>query len=101
MLIEGAGNERPRFAEVDFAVFREEGCEGGLFGEGAGLVVAGREFINLAGSQLGDYSGVGNEPVLLTFHLSISSVSQGFSLSWVEGILDAAVVIDARSEYCN
>lgn len=94
MLIEGAGNERPRFAEVDFTVFGEEGCKGGLFGEGAGLVVAGREFIDLAGGQLGDYSGVGSVSVLLTFHLSISSVSQGFSLSWVEGILNAVVVTD-------
>lgn len=48
VLVECAGHERPGFTEVDFAVLGEEGGEGGLFGEGAGFVVVGREFIDLA-----------------------------------------------------
>lgn len=51
---EGAGDEGPGGAEVGFAVFGEEGCEGGFVGEGAGGVVGGVEGIDLGeGGQLG------------------------------------------------
>jgi hypothetical protein len=54
--IEGAGDavfleraryEGPGFAQVDFAVFGEEGCEGGFFGEGPAGVVGGCEGVDL------------------------------------------------------
>lgn len=44
---EGAGDEGPGGAEVGFAVFGEEGREGGLVGEGAGGVVGGVERVDL------------------------------------------------------
>lgn len=42
----------------------------------------------------GDYTVGWRVSVLLTFHLSISSVSQGFSLSWVEGIVEVVVELE-------
>ena len=44
---EGAGDEWPGGAEVGFAVFGEEGREGGFFGEGAAGVVVGGEGVDL------------------------------------------------------
>lgn len=59
MLVEGTGHKWPGFAEVNFAILGEKGGEGGLFGKGAGFVVVGREFIDLAEvSEGGLHSGV-------------------------------------------
>lgn len=44
---EGAGDKGPSGFEIVFAVFGEEGCEGGFFGEGAGGVVGGSEGVDL------------------------------------------------------
>lgn len=47
VLLERPRHERPGFTKVHFAVFGEERGEGGFFGEGAGFVVVGFEFVNL------------------------------------------------------
>ena len=47
MLFERARDQRPCGAEVDFAVFGEEGREGGFFGEGSTEVVFGLEGFDL------------------------------------------------------
>lgn len=54
MLVEGAGHKWPGFTEVDFAILGEKSGEGGLLGKGAGFVVIGREFIDLAEVNEGD-----------------------------------------------
>ena len=48
---EGAGDEGPGGFEIVFAVFGEEGCEGGFFGEGAGGIVGGLEGVDLWGAS--------------------------------------------------
>ena len=49
MLFERARDQRPCGAEVDLAVFGEEGREGGFFGEGPTEVVFGLEGFDLGG----------------------------------------------------
>ena len=49
MLFERARDQRPCRAEVNFAVFGEEGREGGFFGEGPTEVVFGLEGFDLGG----------------------------------------------------
>ena len=44
---EGAGDEGPGGFEVGFAVFGEEGCEGGFVGKRSGWVVGWGERIDL------------------------------------------------------
>ena len=44
---EGAGDEGPCFAQVDFSIFGKESGEGGFFGEGAGCVVGGAKGVDL------------------------------------------------------
>lgn len=44
---EGAGDEGPGAFKIVFAVFGEERCEGGFFGEGAGGVIGGGEGVDL------------------------------------------------------
>ena len=44
---EGAGDEGPGRAEIDFSVFGEEGREGGFFSEGAGDIIGGGKGVDL------------------------------------------------------
>ena len=49
MLFERARDQRPCGAEVDLAVFGEEGREGRFFGEGPAEVIFGLEGFDLGG----------------------------------------------------
>jgi len=78
----------PRAFEVLFAVFGKERREARLVCEGAGGVVFGLEWIDLRNCQY--KRTIARKSVGRTFHLSMSSVSQGFSFLCVDGM--AAVV---------
>lgn len=68
-----------------FAVFGKEGHERRLFKECAGLVVLGLELFFLRKSAF--VNSFSSFRVVSTFHLSMSSVSQGFSFLCVDGIV--------------
>ena len=93
---ERARDEWPGGFEVGLAVFGKESCKGRFLGEGAGWVIGRVKGLDLKSMLIkkvlvfdeGVSQDIGTElgPDKLTFHLSMSSVSQGLSCLCVEGI---------------
>lgn len=93
-LFQRSRDHRPCFLQVYFAVFREQGSKGRFFGEAASEVIIGLEWLLLSQDLPVSKKKEKNtkKKVLQaldsrTFHLSMSSVSHGFSFLYVEGIL--------------
>ena len=79
--------------QVKFAVFGKESREGRFLREGTTSIIFGLEFVDLF--QLSVTRG-DNRSAIRTFHLSISSVSQGFSFLCVDGILKSISAQETR-----
>lgn len=80
----------PCFLQVNFTVFREESSERGFLGEATSDIILGFEWLDLVADSTLEDERISPREIheQQTFHLSMSSVSHGLSLLYVDGILE-------------